>query len=145
MNYEELMAELGKSVGLEDFGPDENGLCELYGEEATVSFQYVPEADMVLTTGLVCTIDDDAATAQFFRTFLEANFMFQRTRGSTLSVDPETNAVMLSRYDRLDELTIEKFLPIVERFVSTLVEWKTWQPQGDAPVPASMGGEFLRI
>ena len=145
MNYNDLMAELGKAVGLDDFGPDENGMCELYGEEATVTFQYVPEAEMVLTTGLVCKIENDVSL-DFYRIFLEANFMFQRTRGSTLSVDPHSNAVMLARYDRLETLTIENFLPIVERFAATLVEWKKWQSEGGAPVPESeMNGEFLRI
>lgn len=144
MNYNELMADLGKAVGLDDFEPDENGLCELYGEAATVSFQYVPEAEMVLTTGLVCKIENDAS-ADFYRMFLEANFMFQRTRGAVLSVDPTSNAVMLARYDRLDSLTSEGFLQIVERFVTTLTEWKTWQAEGGAPSTPALDGDFVRI
>lgn len=144
MNYNDLMSELGKAVGLENFGPDENGLCELYGEQATVSFQYVPEAEMVLTTGLVCKIGNDA-TADFYRSFLEANFMYQRTRGSTLSVDSHNDTVMLSRYDRLETLTTEKFLQIVERFVTTLTEWKQWQAEGGKPLSEPTGGGFMRV
>lgn len=130
MTYHELMTGFGEKVDLPHFAPNEQGLCEIYSEQGTITFQHVPEEEMVLTTGVVCRLGA-APSARFYRTFLEANFMYQKTRGSTLSIDPETNAVMLTRYDRLCDLTLDRFVATVEAFATALVEWREWQYDAD--------------
>lgn len=145
MTYNELMNQFGKTVGLEDFTPNENGICEIYSEEGTVTFQYVPEAEVVLMTAPVCVLGDDPTPA-FLRTFLEANFMYQKTRGSTLSIDPTTNCVMLSRYDRLGDLTVERLAATVESMVTALIEWRSWykEDEGVKDADATAVEDYLK-
>lgn len=125
MEYKELIADFGKRLGLDHFEPDEEGLCELDTDEFTVTLQHVPEHDMVLTTALVCELGPDPSAA-FYRALLESNFMYQRTRGATLSVDAAANTVMLSRYDRLNQIDGEIFFRTIDGFFHALSEWKTW-------------------
>jgi len=142
MKYEELMAEFGKTIGFENFTPDEDGICEIVSELGTVTFQYVPEGDVVLMTGLVCELSAEP-TSTFLRTFLEANFMYQRTRGSTLSIDPDTNCVMLSRYDRLGDLTVKRLSATLEAFVAALMDWRAWQQAAEGQDAAPVDTESM--
>jgi len=122
MTYEELIAEFGKKVGLDYLKPNEDGLCEIDTDFATVNIQYVEETEMVLLTGLVRPVEDEPSP-KFLRSLLEANFMFQRTHGATLSIDPDSNAVMLVRFERLSDLDCDRFALIVRRFLEAMQEW----------------------
>ena len=53
---------------------------------------------------------------------LKANRGFKVTKGSTLSVDPETMRFELTRYDVLDDLSPDKLVAIVEDFATALVD-----------------------
>ena len=125
MKYDELMVDLGKRFELKDFRPDEDGYCEIYADDFTVTFQHVPETDMVLTTCLVCELGPEPS-AKFYRRLLEANFMYKETHGATLSIDPEAETVMLSRYDRLGQIDGESFYRTVEMFMVVMLTWKDW-------------------
>lgn len=125
MTYEELMADLGARLELDEFQPDEDGLCEIHTDDFTVTFQGVPETDMVLTTGLLCELGPDPS-AKFLRRLLEANFMYAQTHGATISVDAANDCVMLTRYDRLNQVDGEIFLKTVKLFMLAMAEWKTW-------------------
>lgn len=140
MQFNELMADFGKRLDLDEFQPDEDGLCEIHTDDFTVAFQHVPETEMVLTTGFLCEVGPNPSPA-FFRTLLEANFMYNATHGATLSVDPANDCVMLSRYDRLNQLDGETFFQTTELFMKAMLEWKDWfkagVPDGDSAETAS--------
>jgi len=127
MNYNELMSEFGKRVGLDYLTPNEDGVCELYSSVGTITFNHVEEADLLLMSSPICALAA-APSAEFYRTFLEANFMFAKTRGSTLSVDPATDMVMLSRFDRVEDLTVDRLVATVEAFAAAMNDWRFWQP-----------------
>lgn len=130
MTFNELMAEFGKKVGIEDLTPNEDGLCEIDTSFATVNIQHVPETGMVLLTGLVRPVEEDPSPA-FLRALLEANFMFQKTHGATLSIDAEANAVVLVRYERLVDLDCDRLALILTRFLEAMGEWTKWEgPDG---------------
>lgn len=104
---------------------------------------------MVLTTGLLFELGPDPS-AKFLRRLLEANFMYTETHGATVSVDPTNGCVMLTRYDRLNQLDAEVFFKTVELFALAMSEWKTWfkveAPKLDRPEAAlEADGEAIRV
>jgi len=141
MQFNELIAELGKKTGLDFLTPNEDGLCEIDTEFATVNIQDVSEMGMVLLTGIVCPVPDEPSRA-FLMALLEANFMFQRTRGATLSIDTEANVVMLARYERLSDLDGDRLAVILANFLDTMREWTLWQ-EPDAPKGLEGDGESV--
>jgi len=147
MTYNELIDDFGKRLGLDEFQPDEDGLCELHTDDFTVTLQHVPETEMVLTTGLLCELGPDPSAA-FFRTLLEANFMYNSTHGATISVDPTNDCVMISRYDRLNQIDGAVFFETVKAFMKAMLEWKSWF-QAEAPAAgvkaAGDGEEIVRV
>lgn len=147
MQFNELMTDFGKRLDLDEFQPDENGICEIDTDDFTVTFQYVPETEMVLTTGLLCELGPDPS-ATFFRTLLEANFMFNSTHGATVSVDPTNDCVMLARYDRLNQIDGDIFFKCVELFMQAMLEWKDWfkaYSSAEDTAETSSPEEILRV
>jgi len=126
MTFNELMAEFGKKVGLAKLVPNKDGLCEIDTPFATVNIQNVPETGMVLLTGLVRPVGENPSPA-FLRALLEANFMFRKTHGATLSIDAEANTVMLVRCERLADLDCDRFAVILTRFLEAMGEWTKWE------------------
>ena len=149
MTFEELMADLGARLELDEFQPDEDGLCELYTDDFTVTLQGVPETGMVLTTGLLCELGPDPS-AKFLRRLLEANFMYSETHGATISLDAANDCVMLTRYDRLNQVDGETFFKTVKLFLLAMSEWKTWfkeeAPKIDRPeIDVAADGGAIRV
>ena len=151
MNYEELIEETGAEIGIEGFTPDADGVCVLasdIGEIAIMDCKDGP-VEMVLLNAAVADVppDTDAALLEA----LKANRGFKGTKGSTLSVDPETKRFELTRYVALEDLDPDKLVVIVEDFATALVEIRERldgaQLSGDpAGVAASLGMEnFLRV
>jgi len=151
MNYEELIEETGAEIGIEGFTPDADGVCVLasdIGEIAIMDCKAGP-VEMVLLNAAVADVppDTDAALLEA----LKANRGFKGTKGSTLSVDPETKRFELTRYVALEDLDPDKLVVIVEDFATALVEIRERldgaQLSGDpAGVAASLGMEnFLRV
>jgi len=148
MTYNELMGKVGEMLELEEFEPDADGMCMLLGEEAAVFFQHLPEADLVLTTATVCELEDEPDPA-FLRRLLEANLMWQETKGSTLALDAAAKSVVLARYDRVSALDPERFVLTLDDFLTTLAKWGEWDrtrpPVGelseDGGAPASSSAD----
>jgi len=115
MTYEELMAEVGKRLELEAFEPDEDGMCMLIGEGVIIFFHHVPEADMVLTSSVLRTLEEEPSK-EYLCGLLEANLMWQQTRGATVSLDASERNVMLARYDRLSTIDADTFMSIITDF-----------------------------
>ena len=82
---------------------------------------------------------------------LKANRGFRDTKGSTLSVDPETKRFELSRYTFLEGLEPDRFVAIIEDFATALVDVRAKiegaQLSGDPDdVSESLGMEhFMRV
>jgi len=121
MQFNELMAEFGKKVGLDNLKPNEDGLCEIDTSFATVNVQNVPETGMVLLTGAVRPVGEEPSV-ELLRSLLEANFAFQKTHGATLAIDPVANVVTLQRFERLADLDCDRFALILTRFLEAMGE-----------------------
>ena len=151
MTYEELIEETGAMIGIEGFTPDADGICVLasdIGEIVIMDCKEDPRG-LVLLNAAVADVPPDAGAALLEA--LKANRGFRDTKGSTLSVDPETKRFELSRYAFLEGLDPDKFVAIIEDFATALVDVRARlegasldQAPGDAA--ASLGlGEFMRV
>ena len=150
MTYEELVAETGAEIGIEGFAPDADGVCVLASDIGEIMIMDCKgPREMVLLSAAVADVPPDAGAALLEA--LKANRGFRDTKGSTLSVDPETKRFELSRYAFLEGLDPDKFVAIIEDFATALVDVRARlegasldQAPGDAA--ASLGlGEFMRV
>lgn len=122
MTYEELIEETGALIGIEGFTPDADGVCVIASEIGEITIMDCREGavEMVLLNAVVSDVPPDADAALLEA--LKANRGFKVTKGSTLSVDPETMRFELTRYDVLDDLSPDKLVAIVEDFATALVD-----------------------
>ena len=122
MTYEELIEETGALIGIEGFTPDADGVCVIASEIGEITIMDCREGavEMVLLNAVVSDVPPDADAALLEA--LKANRGFKVTKGSTLSVDPETMRFELTRYAVLDDLSPDKLVAIVEDFATALVD-----------------------
>ena len=151
MTYEELIEETGAMIGIEGFTPDADGICVLasdIGEIVIMDCREDPRG-LVLLNAAVTDVPPEAGAALLEA--LKANRGFRDTKGSTLSVDPETNRFELSQYARLEDLDPDKLIAIVEDFATALVDLRKRLEGEDlsgspAEVSESLGMEdFIRV
>ena len=151
MTYEELIEEAGSAIGIEGFTPDADGICVLasdIGEIVIMDCREDPRG-LVLLNAAVTDVPPEAGAALLEA--LKANRGFRDTKGSTLSVDPETNRFELSRYAFLEGLDPDRFVAIIEDFATALVDVRAKiegaQLSGDSDdVSESIGMEhFMRV
>ncbi len=117
--FEEIIAETGTILGIEDFEPDAEGCCVIVSEEAEISLMYCPDAGnkVLITTKIMdLPLDND----NLLVAALEANHRFAETKGATISLDDEDNSLALSLYLPLDILTAEFLVAKIEDFTTAL-------------------------
>ena len=118
--FEEIIAETGTILGIEDFEPDAEGCCVIVSEEAEISLMYCPDAGnkVLITTKIMdLPLDND----NLLVAALEANHRFAETKGATISLDDEDNSLALSMYLPLDILTAEFLVAKIEDFTTALL------------------------
>ena len=122
MTYKELIEETGAEIGIEGFTPDADGVCVLASDIGEIAIMDCTEGpvEMVLLNAAITDVPPDADAALLEA--LKANRGFKGTKGSTLSVDPETMRFELTRYAVLEDLTPDKLVAIVEDFATAIVD-----------------------
>lgn len=151
MTYEELIEETGAMIGIEGFAPDADGICVLASDIAEIVIMDCREdpRGLVLLNAAVADVPPEAGPALLEA--LKANRGFRDTKGSTLSVDPETRRFELSRYAFLEGLEPDRFVAIIEDFATALADVRAKieraQLSGDPDdVSESLGMEqFMRV
>ena len=123
MDFKSLMSYLSDQIGLDGLKPDENGECQLFCEETAITIQDCPSINMLLMAAPVAQMQEHEDSV-LLKTLLEANFAFAGTRGATLSIDPATSILYLSRYDALNDLSQEHFYKDFLDFVTVLYKWQ---------------------
>lgn len=116
--FEALMSDTAAYLGFDGLEPDENGICEIISEEAQIIVMGCPEAeDAVLVTAKIT----ETADSDKFPDALRANHRFSETKGSTVSIDPDENAFVLSMHRPLHTLDGEKMARLLEEFMTVLL------------------------
>jgi hypothetical protein len=133
--FDDLMAEVGDILGIEGYTPDAEGVCILESEEAEIRIIHCPEADeMLLLMATVMPLPPDGGRSLLAA--LDANHRFAGTRGSTVSLDAESDELVLSQYLPIDILTPRSFVVLLEAFSSALVALRVLDTEGQTPPPA---------
>lgn len=114
MDFKGLVRDTGKLLGLENFEADEENVCHFVSEEMTITVECIKEWDLILMSAPVCEIPSERKNdVQLFRAIAEANFLYQETWGSTISVNPKTDCVHIFRYDRAYDWTPEDLVYVL--------------------------------
>lgn len=121
-NNQEALQDLSRELRLDGLKLSNEGVCELVIGEQTVAMWGRPEETALRLTGLAGNLPDpDSAPA--LRLLLHANYLGQGTGRATLSLDPVTDEVILSRVVEVSTLGPEGLVPAVEEFVNHLSFW----------------------
>ena len=124
MDMQVIFKEANALRGTDAFALDENGTCSiLMGSDLAVRFLHVPETDELLTIARVGGEPTEGAE-WLHQAMLRAMFMFKGTGGASLTVDEETQDIVLIRRDDLAALDAERFLARLDDFAAVA---RTWQ------------------
>ena len=123
MEYRELIADFASKVGLEDFAPDEEGVCHLIDENTVITIQDCGEIGLILITAPLAKLPARTA-AVLLRRLLAANFLYEKTMGATIALDEENGILYLTRYDALGSLDGERLKARLESFATVLDQWR---------------------
>lgn len=116
--FEALMADTAAVLGFDTLEPDENGICEIISEEAQIVIMGTPEAeDAVLLFAKIA----EASSCNDLLAALKANHRFAETQGTTISIDPDDGAFVLSVHRPLSSLDGEKMTQLLETFMTVLL------------------------
>ena len=133
---ENVLAEFGAAIGIPDLRPDEEHRCNMMIDDVAVSFELGVGDESLYIYSLLGPVPEGDADA-VYAALLHANYIFEGTRGSTLSIDPRTGGIVLVRQERLERLRLPGFESIVEEFVDIAEHWMKRIDSGDfKPQPA---------
>ena len=148
MTFGELIAELGKNLGIEL--TDEGGATALEIDGIPVVLHAAGD-DLVLVhadLGEIAPENRDRVLAAA----MEANFLYQGTGGATLAVDPRNGRLHLQKYNWLARLDPEKALMDLARFADAVKTWRGLLSETSARAAASDGdvsallpGGFMQV
>ena len=124
MEFEELMKGFGEKVGIKDLAPTEDGVYRFEIDDMSVSFLEVPETRQLVTWAVVGEPPLEGRE-RLYQVLMESMFMGKATGGSTFSIDSDSGCIHLFRLDPLTLLDLDTFMPMLERFVNVLEEWRT--------------------
>ena len=122
---ENLLAEFGAAIGIPDLRPDEELRCNIMVDDVAVSFELGMGDENLYIYALLGAVEDGDADVAYLA-LLHANYVFEGTSGSTLSVDPQSGGIVLIREERLDSLRPARFEAIIENFVDVAERWMRW-------------------
>ena len=123
MEYRELIADFAAKVGLEDFAPNEEGVCQLIDENMVITIQDCEEIGLILITAPMAKLPVRTASA-LLRRLLAANFLYEKTLGATIALDEKSGMLYLTRYDALGQLDGEGLKARLESFATVLDQWQ---------------------
>ncbi|PTY02729.1 hypothetical protein DB346_08110 [Verrucomicrobia bacterium LW23] len=119
----EVVRELGRALGKEDFQLDEEfQLTISIRRNTVVTLQYNPKSDELVVysaVGSVAGIRDPVK----LRSLLAANFMWRETSGTTLGLELETSIVTLAIAVPAKDLDFTSLDALLDGFATTAEGW----------------------
>ncbi|WP_142850611.1 type III secretion system chaperone [Telmatospirillum sp. J64-1] len=147
-----LIRELGRTLGFEDLAFDDAGTCDLLFDGAIqVKLAIDAQQEEILAISPLAILDQTAGE-ELLETLLEANFLWSRTAGGTLSLRPDDEAVLMRAWPLkgLDQAAFEEDLRHFIDAAERLAEMILAQSVGTPSIPAldtapAMPGHAIRI
>lgn len=118
---EKVLADFGRTCGLPKLKLDENDSCSLvFDEQYEVTYTRDPEDRSVILSSPIFTAT--TSRAPMLRHALETSYLGARTRGGTISIDPERNIyVYWKRHDERALESAEDLGDATDRFLMELI------------------------
>jgi hypothetical protein len=118
---DELLDQLGRSLGLPALGTDELGVCMLvFDERTTVNLTLDPLGGELLSWCELGNVDAGLQEADaLLRQLLRTNLFWRGTRGATLAMMPGTDAVILARRWPMEGMTVDRLRVGIDAMVET--------------------------
>lgn len=123
MEFKSIIMEFAKAAQVDRIDPDEDGCYRFKIDEMMVTFSEVVQSNDLFMWAEVGELPPEGREP-LYRVLLEALYMGRATGGSSLSIDPESEKVLLHRSDPLSAMDFERFKAVLERFVNVLEFWR---------------------
>ena len=129
-HFNNILKDLGKSVGLPDLQPSNDGLCSLrFDDKVTIDLECNDETGALIFSCIVGTLLPHQAEA-FYPQLLEANLLWGGTGGATLGVDPATLSAFLCYQEKIEGMEFLRFQELLKGFSDTALFWNQRLQQG---------------
>ncbi len=140
-HFNDLLKDLGKSVGLPDLKPSGEGLCSLrFDDRVTIDLECSEERGALIFSSIVGTLLPYQAE-KIYPELLEANLLWVGTGGATLGVDPATLSVFMCYQEKIEGMEFLRFQDLLKGFSDTALFWnKRLLENPDQPADAPPGG-----
>lgn len=152
MKAEQLLKELGLTMGLPDLRFDDRGCARLvFDSKVAVNFENDAEAGEVQLYSTLAPLPA-GDREPLYRLLCEGNLFGAQTAGATLAVDPLAGEVVLCRAIAVEGADAAGVARLLERFVATAEEWSgrlaSGAPASRSAAPAAAeqppAGTFIR-
>lgn len=122
-HFNNLLQELGKSVGLPDLKPNDGGLCSLrFDDRVTIDLEANEETGALIFSAIIATLPP-YQTEKIYPELLEANLLWVGTGGATLGVDPATLSVFMCYQEKLEGMEYLRFQDLLKGFSDVALFW----------------------
>jgi hypothetical protein len=92
-------------------------------DDFALLIEYFPQAGQVLLVSAVAEVPERGRTG-LYKTLLQGHFLFGRTGGATLALDPAEKFICLQITQPITTLTPDSFPGLVENFLNQAGEWR---------------------
>ena len=117
-----LLSEFGKFIGLPDLSFDKSRTCTLSFDETVIFLREENDGSLIVYAPLLEVPEDNKATIQTL--LLNANFMFQGTRGATMSMAEHSSFATIAVHMKPFSLSLKALTEVVEEFLKLVDFWQ---------------------
>ena len=122
-------------------------------DDFALFIEYLPGSDQVLLAAAIAEVPE-RNRLELYRGLLMGQFLFGRTQGASLALDPAEEFISLQVLQPLSALTRDNFPDLVENFLNLADSWRQRclslaEPEesfedDQPPLPTPAGSDFLR-
>lgn len=127
-----LVEQLGTALQLPELQLDAEGLCLLSVNEQNVLLSYDEEAAKLQFTAPVGELDD-GDYQEFAVKLLQANLVWNDTRGAALALDGDGEVIVFTKWLSLTGMDLLALQQDLEEFINLAISWKNALPGLFAP------------
>ncbi len=148
----QLLADLGKTIGINDLVLDADGYCCLRFDDLEYHLQYNSDSESLVVFSRIGVLQEDNQ-AEGLALMMSANLFWSGTNGATLACQPGDNLVFLQNKTRVQGLDYQQFEQWLTEFVGTAEGWvkridqvnEGTTPQTVSPEPRPVSGSATPV
>ncbi|MDL2279124.1 type III secretion system chaperone [Desulfovibrio sp. OttesenSCG-928-G11] len=123
-NFPAILAQFGKSIGLEDLAMDEGAMALLSIDDLQVILSWQEEEDLLRVHAGIGAVDPQGDTLRLYSELLSANSLCCGTGGLLLGLDPVFDRIMLSGTLPGRDMSPVLLHRFIELFMDVAEQWQ---------------------